>query len=340
MNKPGILVSVIVPCRNERRFIEPAIRDILNQKGITEDWEILVADGDSDDGTWEILTQLSDSYPQLHVFHNPKRFVSHGMNRAVEMARGRFIVRMDVHTRYAEDYIAECLRVIGETGAQNVGGAARTIAEGPIQRTIAAAYASPFAVGPAKFHFPDYEGPVDTVTYGCWRRDYLLSIGGFDEDLVRNQDDELNLRIKRGGGVIWQSPRIKSWYYTRSSLRSLFKQYYQYGYWKVAVIRKHGQPASWRHLVPGGFLIGLSLLLIIGVFWLPALVAGGIVVSCYLLFLAAGSLYIAGSCGWGLLFRLPLTLATFHFSYGTGFMGGLFAFRDLAANEDVSTLSR
>ncbi len=189
-------------------------------------------------------------HPSVRVIENPERIAPTGLNRAILAANGEYIVRMDVHTRYADDYIVRCLEVIRSTGATNVGGAARTEATEWVPRAIAAAYGSAFAVGGARFHFPDYEGAVDTVTYGCWRRDNLIRLGLFDVEFVRNQDDELNLRIVRSGGLVWQSPSIISWYRPRRSLGHLFRQYFQYGFWKVAVIRKHRLPASWRHIVP------------------------------------------------------------------------------------------
>src|SRR5262249_25260654 len=124
-----------------------------------------------------------------------------------------------------------------------------------VSRAIAAAFRSPFSAGGANSHDPRHEGPVDSVYLGCWRRDVFSRVGLFDEELVRNQDDEWNLRLIRSGGTIWQSPRIRSWYRPRASLAALFQQYRQYGYWKVRVIQKHRRPASPRHLVPVLFLL-------------------------------------------------------------------------------------
>jgi succinoglycan biosynthesis protein ExoA len=321
LNSPGLTVSVIVPCRNERDHIEEFLRDILAQERIDGEWEVIVADGESDDGTWELLQEIAAKIPNLEVIRNPKRIVSSGLNLAIRIARGDRVVRMDVHTRYAPDYIASCLEVAQETGADNVGGAARAVATGKWQTAIAAAYNSAFAVGPARFHFEDYEGPVDTVTYGCWKRSFLIEIGGFDEDLVRNQDDELNLRIVRSGGVIWQSPRIKSWYVPRSDLKSLFKQYYQYGHWKVAVIGKHRLPASWRHLVPGSVIVG-GVLMLVGGFFVPTLhVLLALSVGLYGAFLVAGGLSIKRTRPEASFPRVVSAIATFHCSYGLGFLG-------------------
>jgi GT2 family glycosyltransferase len=271
--------------------------------------------------------------PNLRVIANPGRIVSTGLNAAIREARGEFILRMDAHTRYAADYCRRCLETLELTGADNVGGPARTQAEGDRAQAIAAAYHSRFSTGGARFHDDQYEGWVDTVPYGCWRKQTLLRLGLFDEDLVRNQDDELNLRLVRAGGTIWQSPKIRSWYSPRSSLSHLCRQYFQYGFWKVAVIRKHGLPASWRHLVPVAFVLAnCTLAIAVAVTsagWPPGWfrTLGGL----WLLLAAAyaganlfASLVTAGRYTYRLSAYLPVVFAAYHLSYGLGFSAGLF----------------
>lgn len=332
--------TIIVPCRNEARAIRGFLDDLLAQEPCGEPYEIIVADGMSDDGTTAIVEEYARAHPRLRLLPNPGRIASTGLNAAIHAATGRIIVRMDVHTRYAPDYVRSCLLVKERTGAMNVGGAARTQAKGWMPEAIAAAYASPFAVGGARFHFPDYCGPVDTVTYGCWERQDLLDLGLFDETLVRNQDDELNLRIRRAGGVIWQDPSIRSWYVPRGSLRSLFRQYFQYGYWKVAVIRKHAAPASWRHLVPATLVGSLLVLALVAPWWRPAAWLLAAEAAVYAIFVLAGSLRIAQRRGWRLLPALPAVIACFHFSYGSGFLLGLLQFRRHGRSGLVRDLTR
>ena len=184
------------------------------------DWEVIVADGMSDDGTRAILTEYSLREPRIRVIDNPGCISSIGLNAAVVAARGEIVIRMDAHTEYASDYVRQCVAVLAETGADNVGGAARTKATGLMPTAIAAAYRSPFSTGGARFHDERYEGPVDTVTYGCWKKSTLLRLGLFDKTLVRNQDDELNLRLIRAGGTVWQSRRIALVFAPQNALRS------------------------------------------------------------------------------------------------------------------------
>jgi len=345
-------VSVILPCRNERKHIEACLRDILAQEPLPdgETCEILVADGMSADGTREIISKVAQSDPRVRLIDNPGRIVSTGLNAAIRAARGAIIVRMDAHTEYAPDYVRECVAVLRQMRADNVGGPAMTRAEGYVQRAVAAAFASPFSSGGPRFHDPDYEGEVDTVVYGCWHKETLLRIGLFDEGLIRNQDDELNyrllheggrpfdetmvrteddelnFRIVRQGGLLWQSPRIRSWYRPRSSLAALFWQHLQYGYWKVRVIQKHKRPASIRHLVPGGFVAALFSLTVIGLIWHPAWWAAGALLVAYLFANFAASVHCAVKNELVLLPVLPAVFAAYHFGYGIGFLCGIWGF--------------
>ena len=372
-------VSLVLPCRNEHRHIEACLTSILHQDPPDGGFEIIVADGMSDDGTREILTRMEQAaggsgadargqkldvegqqpeaggqgasgpsaspFSALRVIDNPGRIVSKGLNAAIRAARGEIIVRFDAHTEYAPDYVRRCVELLRETQADNVGGPARTKADTFVGKAIAAAYHSPFAVGGARFHNVEYEGYVDTVTYGCWPRGTFKKFGLFDEELARNQDDEHNLRIVRGGGKIYQSPHVKSWYRPRASLRAVFQQYMQYGYWKVRVIQKHKLPASWRHLVPGAFVLTLVALVLLSAFSgllstiaadhlrLPAhfsfqLSAFSFLALCgtYLLAVAIASVLTARKTEWRLLPILPLVFPCYHFGYGYGFLRGIWDF--------------
>lgn len=320
------LVSIVLPCRNEQRYIQACLKSVLKQEPPDGGFEILVADGMSTDGTREHLQRMAMEHRQIRVLDNPGRIVSTGLNAAIRAAHGDIIVRMDAHTTYAPDYVRQCLAVMNETGADNVGGPMRTTADTYMERAIQAVFHSTFAVGGARSHAADYEGDVDTVIYGCWKKSTLERIGGFDEELVRNQDDEHNFRLSRAGGRIYQSTRIRSRYHVRGSLQALFRQYMQYGYWKVLVVRKHRMPASWRHLVPGAFVGSLCLLTAMGLFWSPALWGALGLTALYAFATLAASVVIAAHTQWNLLPVLPVVVACFHFGYGYGFLRGILDF--------------
>ena len=330
----AIEVSIIVPCRNEVSAIAATVDSIRSQDPIDGDFEVIVADGMSDDGTREILSQLAAADPRIIIVDNPEGIVSTGLNRAIRQAQGNIIIRMDAHTIYARDYVRRCVEVLNETNADNVGGPWVARGEGLIGRAIAAAFGSGFAVGGARSHDCQYQGIVDSVYLGCWRREVFERVGFFDEELVRNQDDEFNLRITRQGGKVWQSPRIKSVYSSRSSLRGLFRQYLQYGYWKVRVLQKHKIPASVRHLVPAAFLVALAGLPVVALWYEVVWWLWGGLIGLYLTLLLLASFVTAHREGNELVLYLPSIFACFHIGYGLGFLHGILDFVILRRGSD------
>jgi succinoglycan biosynthesis protein ExoA len=322
--QPG--VSVVIPCRNERNHIEACLRDILAQDSPHGGFEVLVSDGRSDDGTREMLAALARQDTRLRIVDNPGQIVSTGLNAAIKEARGEIIVRLDAHTRYAANYIQSCVQALETTGADNVGGPWVAHGSGYVSRAIAAAFQCPWVVGGARGHDPTFEGEVDTVYLGCWRKSAFEKFGYFDDEFVRNQDDELSLRIIRQGGRIWQSPSIRSCYQPRKSLAALLRQYGQYGYWKVRVIQKHRLPASWRHLAPAALLLALTSLGAMALFARPALMLWFFVFGAYGVFNLAASVVAAAQGGITLLPMLPVVIAAYHFGYGYGFWRGIWDF--------------
>jgi len=347
-------VSVIVPCRNEVEHIVPFCQSVAAQQ-LPEGWtlEVWIADGMSNDGTRERLSAFCDGVSEgakrFVMIDNPGRIVSTGLNRCIEHATGEFIVRLDVHTVYAEDYIAQCLAAWQATGADNVGGPWRAQGEegprGRVQRAVAAAFQSKWVSGGALSRDLSYNGEADTVYLGAWPRATFERFGVFDENLVRNQDDEHNLRIHLGGGRIWQSSSIRSVYFPRSSKGDVFRQYRQYGYWKPFVMKKHGQAAALRHLVPGLFVTALLLCVLmmtagaamalliepgqnyrLGALWVSALGTAGLLCLALLYGSAmlAVSWRIAGVAGRDLFWHLPDVIAAYHFGYGLGSLSGWF----------------
>jgi len=324
-------VSALVACRNEARDIHMLLDSLGNQDTAGLELEVVIADGMSTDLTRHILAEFCRENPYTAVIDNPGQIVSTGLNAALARAHGEIIVRLDAHSRYASDYIQQCVAVLNETGADNVGGAMRAQVDSTLRaRLFAAAFNSRFAVGGAQSKQPDFEGYTDTVFGGCWRRETLDRLGGFDESLVRNQDDELNFRLTRSGGRVWQSRRIVCWYRPRRDLRSLAIQCFQYGFWKVAVIRKHRIPARFRHLVPGTF-VGLNVALSLGliaatvlhlsvapaVAWAWAMLIAAYVLACLL----AAASHVRTE-GLRVAVLLPAVFATYHLSYGLGFLTG------------------
>jgi succinoglycan biosynthesis protein ExoA len=339
------VVSVIVPCRNERRYLEGFCANVLRQD-VPPGWrlELVVADGESDDGTRELLRQLAQSDPRITWIANPARIVSPGLNAALKVATGDIIVRMDVHTDYAPDYVAQCLALHAETNADNVGGpwhAVPDVGAQATQHAVAAAFQSRWVAGGALSRRLDYDGWADTVYLGSWPRKTFERFGGFDENLVRNQDDEHNLRITKGGGRVWQSSRIRSTYRPRAKLSQVFRQYLQYGYWKPFVMKKHGQAASIRHLIPSIFVAAVALLMLpmlFGLAWpLLALLAlyGAAVLA--MTTAVARTQQTSAQITW----RIPAVIVAYHVGYGVGSLAGWWdVLRGVPGRARFTTLTR
>ncbi len=328
-----ISITVVVPCRNERAHIESCVESILAQHQVPGGYEIVVVDGMSTDGTREILKTLIQRRTCLRMLDNVRMVTPCALNIGIRAARGKWVAIMGAHNRYANDYLYQCYSVATKVTAENVGGIMYSEGNTLIQRAIAACHHSPFACGGASWHDTEFEGAVDTVFGGFYRREVFDQIGLFDEELIRNQDDELNLRLQRFGGKIWQSAKIKSWYTPRSNLAAVFRQYLQYGYWKVRVIQKHRIPASIRHLVPGAFvfaviiLAALSLAAVSGLTALSPMcwILAGLL-GTYLLMTGAAAIVTARKFGWRLLPIIPPVIACYHFGYGLGFLRGVWDF--------------
>jgi glycosyltransferase involved in cell wall biosynthesis len=338
------VVSVIVPCRNERQYVEAFCAGVMRQR--LEPWwdlQLVIADGASDDGTREILQRIAERDPRVQWIDNPARIVSTGLNAALQKASGEVIVRMDVHTEYADDYVVQCLAALAQTGADNVGGPWRAEPDegaGPMQHAVAAAFQSRWVAGGARSRQLDYDGWADTVYLGCWPRHTFERFGPFDEALVRNQDDEHNLRITKGGGRVWQSSGIRSVYRPRSTLSKVFRQYLQYGYWKPFVMKKHGQAASLRHAVPGLFVAALVVCAGVSPWsgWPWVLLVGAYAAAVVAMTVAVAS---SKKTDWPATLRVPAVIAAYHVGYGVGSIFGAWdALRLERGRERFSKLTR
>jgi succinoglycan biosynthesis protein ExoA len=255
-------VSVIVPIRNERANVDPFVSDLAAQDFAGE-LEVLVADGASEDGSIERLCAAArDAGLPLQVIDNAAGWVSPGLNACIRAARGDLIVRLDCHSRYPRDYLRRCAEVSQETGAWNVGGRLVPTGTSTVERAVACAMDNPFGgIGWTRFG-GDERVETDTVTFGAFRREVFERVGLFDETLVRNQDDEFNMRLRAAGGTIVLDPAITVAYRPRGSFGGVWRQYFEYGLWKVPVMLKHRRIATLRSMVPLVFVLGTGGLLV------------------------------------------------------------------------------
>jgi succinoglycan biosynthesis protein ExoA len=315
------VVSAVVPCRNEKDHIEECVRSILAQEPPPGGFELIVADGMSRDGTREILNRLAAEDPRLRIADNPAQITPCGMNVGIRAAKGRYIAIMGAHTQYATNYLRRCVEILEEHPEVCCsGGPIISQGKSAFGRAVAVAMSHPMGVGNAKHRFPDYEGYAEGACFPVFRREVFEQVGLYDENLIRNQDDDLNYRVARQGGKTFISPRARCIYYVRETIRQLFKKYFQYGYWRVAVVRKHLLPASLRQLAPVLFFSTMLGMCLASIF-LPGSwrLSGMLLPAAYAIVLAIAGLEVAARQGLktGLLF--PAAAAVMHAAYAAGF---------------------
>ena len=320
------LVSVVIPIRNEAESIGALLDSVLGQDYPAERLEVLVVDGDSTDASRDVVGSYAARDPRVRLLHNPKRVVPTALNIAIRAARGDVIARIDGHTRVAPDYLRIGVDTLRRTGADNVGGRMDAIGGGWFGDAVAVATSSRFGVG-SYFHFGTEEREVDTVYLGMWPRDVFARVGLFDEELVRNQDDEFNYRLRKAGGRVVLNPAMRSWYQNRQDLAHLLRQYYQYGQWKVRVLQKHPRQMSWRHFVPPAFVGGMALLAILAEVVPGASALASLALALYLSVILAvsGPQLRRGVGAW---LATALAFVAIHVAWGAGFLSGLIKFAD------------
>lgn len=317
-------VSLLVAVFNEADHIEECLQSLVMQDYPKEKMEVLIMDGGSTDGSQAIIEKITASYPYFKLLYNPKRIQSAAWNLGIQRAAGDVLTIVSGHSTFASDYVSRAVETLLRTKAEMVGGSVRAISTQLIGRAIALAISMPFGVGNAVFRYAQTEQETDTVFMGfCFRKIYD-EIGGFDEELVRNQDDEFSYRLRKAGGRIICNPEIISYYKNRSTLRGLYRQYWQYGLYKVRVLQKHPRQMSLRHFIPSLFVAGLAASLALAQFH-P--LAASIIPTVYL----AASLIFSSRAAilqrtWLYFFILPPVFFTLHIAYGAGFIAGLFKF--------------
>ena len=322
------MITIILPIRNEAKYIKQTLEPILYQKGIEQEIEILIVDGMSTDGTRDIITKYQKDHPNIYLIDNPEKIVSTGFNRALNESKGDIIIRVDGHCEIALDYIQKCLECLEKINADCVGGSTEHVASGLVGKSIKLAQSSFFGVGGVLFRKNVEKGQyVDTLAFGAYKREVFDQLGGYDEELVRNQDDEFNFRLIQNGWKIWLDPSIKSSYYPRDSFTKLFKQYFQYGFYKVRVMQKRRGIASWRHVVPGLFVLTLFFGLSIFIFTGNSIPLLSLCIP-YLSFSLFATILELIKTPSNLIpvIMLPITFFILHISYGLGFLMGILYF--------------
>lgn len=322
-NKP--LVSVIIPCRNEDKYIEECLSSLINQTGLENKIEILVVDGMSTDNTRSIVERFVRGKHTIKLLDNPKLITPAAMNIGIRESEGEYIAILGAHTKYSEDYLVKCLKLMDEhPDVSCVGGPITSCGNSSFGKATALAMSSKIGVGNANHRFSDFEGYAEGACFPVFRREVFSKVGLYDEELIKNQDDEFNFRMHKQKLKVYLSNKIKSIYFVRDTPQKLFKQYYDYGLWRVVVIKKHRMPSSLRQLIPVSFFSLIFLLILCS----PFLPFNRFITSLALpiiyflaLFLYGLGLSIKHGIKIGLL--SPLAVLIMHLAYAFGFLVGL-----------------
>lgn len=312
------LVSVVMPVLNAATTLADAVAAALDQDYPGE-VEVVIAHGPSRDGTAALLEVLAAD-PRVRVVPNPSGGTAAGLNTAVAAARGEVTARCDAQSRFPRHYLRRAVEILAETGADNVGGTQAARGTTFLARAVALAQTTFLGVGDARYRRGGRPGPVDTVYLGVFRRDALERVGGFDETQVRNQDYELNWRLRASGGTVYFHPDLAVSYAPRSRLGPLWRQYFQYGTWKRVMLRKHPRSLRWRQLAAPGLVAGLiwsAVMLLTPWPWAAAIVPGA-----YLAAVLGAALLEAGRRRDAAALALPAVLPTMHLAWGLGFLVG------------------
>lgn len=321
-------VSIVIPCRNEAAYVRQLLDSILANDYPRDRLEVLIVDGMSDDGTRAVITEYASRHPVIRLLDNPKRVTPSALNLGIAGARGTIIMRLDAHANCPPDYVANLVEWLERTGAEYIGGAWVTLPGDttPTARAIAAVLAHPFGIGDSRYRLGTKSvREVDTLPFGAFRRELFDRVGLFDEELVRNQDEEFSFRVLKAGGRILLVPGVVCSYYARRTLRQLVRMFYQYGFYKPLVAVKIGRIMTLRQLVPGAFVLGV-LLSALAAPWLAAARALGVfIVGAYLALDAGCALALGWRRGVRVGIAAALVFPLVHICYGWGFLHGAVA---------------
>lgn len=320
-------VSLVIPMANEAAYIRECLDGLVAQDYPHDRLEVLVIDGGSGDGSRAFVEHAASEHPGLfRVLDNPRQITPVAFNIGIQAATGDLVGIVSAHSVLAANYVSRCVAYLDRTGADHVGGLMTAVGLTPVASAIAESTNSPFAVGGSRFHYDTREQYVESVYMGLYRREVFDRIGLFDEELVRNQDDEFNYRLHRANGRHFQTPEIRSKYYSRATYGHLWRQYFQYGVYKPLVFQKVPGAWRWRHVIPTLFVVVLVVGALLAPFLPPVRWMWLAVLAAYVGAMGVGAMRVARKQGWEMF---PLSFAAFpilHVGYGTGFVLGLWRY--------------
>ena len=309
-------VAVVIPAKNAEKKHKKAFVSVLNQK-IEESIEICIAVAPSEDSTLDVAKRIELDNENVTLVENPSGKTPAGLNLAIKNTQAPVIVRLDAHAELEEKYVSIALETLEKTGAANVGGRQKPVGTTPFETAVGMAISSRFGAGDARFRTGGKEGEVDTVYLGVFNRNTIENVGLFDESLIRNQDAELNWRLRETGKKIWFQPELVASYKPRSTLNELAKQYYEYGKWRRHVVRTHPRSIKLRQLIPPLNALVFISGIVLWIFWTPLFSFPALYVAGTFCVTAAKS-----KTGKDFIYLL-IIFPTIHFSWAAGFLKGI-----------------
>ena len=317
MENSRFQVSGLIPILNEVNHLDDLLSSLM-EKGKVGEIEFFLIDGGSTDGTLEKIKAWQKKYPDIHHVANPRKFANFAFNEAFPLTKGKYVAFMGAHAEYPDNFFSIGKQYLDTNECDVVGGPLIQKGKSEKGKAIAHAMSSKLGVGDTEFRTTSRKQYVDSVAFAMYKREIVETIGVMDEQLIRNQDDELHYRMNAAGYRILMVPEMKCVYYVRETLKGLFKQYYQYGLFKPLVLRKVKSGIRLRHLVPTCFVLYVMLIPFlwqyVGIVSLAPLFLYGVLV-----------LYVAFSSNMKLSTRMFMctVFPTLHISYGIGFLFGL-----------------
>jgi len=324
-------VSVVIPCFNEEEFIGKTLENLASQYDPSR-YEIIVVDGMSSDHTRAVIQLFQRTQPQVavRILDNPARYIPTALNIGIKAARGEIVARMDAHAVPSAGYVRRCVKVLAENSNGVVGAPCdvRPATNTLMARAIAAAVSNRFGIGDAKYRLQSGKAEqesVDTVAFSCFRKELWESLGGFNEELLANEDYDFNYRVRVSGGSVLLDRTEHCDYFARATLGGLARQYFRYGQWKARMLKLHPRSIRWRHVVAPIFVVSILALGVLGLFWSPAVWLLGLELAVYLVL----ALLLGRQRGRGvvdslaLTFLMPLVFLTIHLAWGVSFFRGL-----------------
>jgi succinoglycan biosynthesis protein ExoA len=317
------IISVIIPCRNENKYIQDTINSILCQKNEGYAFEIIVVDGMSQDGTREILNELSTKNQNIKVIDNPAKVTPVALNIGIKNSSGKYIAILGAHAEYSDDYFSENLELMKtHPEVSCTGGPIISKGKNYFAKAAAIAMSSPVGVGNAKHRFPEYEGYAEMACFPFFKREVFDKYGLYDESLIKNQDDEFCFRIRLRGAKIFISNKVKSTYYVRDSFSKLFNQYFSYGKWRIPVLLKHKIAISYRQQVPALFFVTIAFLFMISCYFHNIYIGLFLPVLYFFILIGFAVSYLKKE-NIKVIRYLPAIVFILHFSYAIGFLSGI-----------------